>query len=73
MGYGCLLFEGIFPTPPYNSSNSAPPSVRQRSILYPKLIHAVEDIRVAKTLLFGGEKEEPQETTPAPSPKKKER
>ena len=73
MGYGCVLFEGIFPTPPYKSSNSAPPSVRQRSMLYPKLIHAVEDIRVAKTLLFGGEKEEPQETTPAPSPKKKER
>ena len=73
MGYGCLLFEGIFPTPPYNSSNPAPPSVRQRSMLYPKLIHAVEDIRVAKTLLFGDEKEELQESTPTPSPKKKER
>ena len=54
MGYACLLFEGIFPTESYNASSSTPPTTRQSSYLYPRLIQSVEDIRHAKSLLFGG-------------------
>lgn len=54
MGYACLLFEGIFPMEQYNASSSTPPTMRQSSYLYPRLIQSVEDIRHAKALLFGG-------------------
>ena len=71
MGYACLLFEGIFPTESYNASSSTPPTTRQSSYLYPRLIQSVEDIRHAKSLLFGGgdskttDTEAPAEATPA--------
>lgn len=54
MGYACLLFEGIFPMEQYNASSSTPPTTRQSSYLYPRLMQSVEDIRHAKALLFGG-------------------
>lgn len=53
MGYACLLFEGIFPMEQYSASSSTPPTTRQSSYLYPRLIQSVEDIRHAKALLFG--------------------
>ena len=71
MGYACLLFEGIFPTESYNASSSTPPTTRQSSYLYPRLIQSVEDIRHAKALLFGGgdskgtDTETPAEAAPA--------
>lgn len=71
MGYACLLFEGIFPTESYNASSSTPPTTRQSSYLYPRLMQSVEDIRHAKALLFGGgdskssDTEAPAEATPA--------
>ena len=71
MGYACLLFEGIFPTEQYNASSSTPPTTRQSSYLYPRLIQSVEDIRHAKALLFGGgdskgsDTEAPAEAAPA--------
>ena len=71
MGYACLLFEGIFPTESYNASSSTPPTTRQSSYLYPRLIQSVEDIRHAKALLFGDsdskttDTEAPAEATPA--------
>ena len=71
MGYACLLFEGIFPTDSYNASSSTPPTTRQSSYLYPRLIQSVEDIRHAKSLLFGGDDskssdtEAPAEAAPA--------
>ena len=71
MGYACLLFEGIFPTESYNASSSTPPTTRQSSYLYPRLIQSVEDIRHAKSLLFGGDDskttdtEAPAEVAPA--------
>ena len=71
MGYACLLFEGIFPTDSYNASSSTPPTMRQSSYLYPRLIQSVEDIRHAKALLFGGgdskgtDNEAPAEAAPA--------
>jgi len=37
----------------YNASSSTPPTTRQSSYLYPRLIQSVEDIRHAKALLFG--------------------
>ena len=37
----------------YNASSSTPPTTRQSSYLYPRLIQSVEDIRHAKVLLFG--------------------
>ena len=71
MGYACLLFEGIFPMEQYNASSSTPPTTRQSSYLYPRLMQSVEDIRHAKSLLFGGDDskttdtEAPAESTPA--------
>ena len=71
MGYACLLFEGIFPTESYNASSSTPPTTRQSSYLYPRLIQSVEDIRHAKALLFAGgdskgtDTEAPAEAAPA--------
>lgn len=71
MGYACLLFEGIFPTEQYNASSSTPPTTRQSSYLYPRLMQSVEDIRHAKSLLFGGDDskttdtEAPAEAAPA--------
>lgn len=71
MGYACLLFEGIFPMEQYNASSSTPPTTRQSSYLYPRLMQSVEDIRHAKSLLFGGDDskttdtEAPAEATPA--------
>ena len=71
MGYACLLFEGIFPTEQYNASSSTPPTTRQSSYLYPRLMQSVEDIRHAKSLLFGGDDskttdtEAPTEAAPA--------
>ena len=71
MGYACLLFEGIFPTESYNASSSTPPTTRQSSYLYPRLMQSVEDIRHAKSLLFGGDDskttdtEAPAEAAPA--------
>lgn len=71
MGYACLLFEGIFPTESYNASSSTPPTTRQSSYLYPRLIQSVEDIRHAKALLFGDsdskttDTEAPAEAAPA--------
>ena len=71
MGYACLLFEGIFPTEQYNASSSTPPTTRQSSYLYPRLMQSVEDIRHAKALLFGGgdskssDTEAPAEAAPA--------
>ena len=71
MGYACLLFEGIFPTDSYNASSSTPPTMRQSSYLYPRLMQSVEDIRHAKALLFGGgdskgtDTETPAEAAPA--------
>ena len=44
MGYACLLFEGIFPMEQYNASSSTPPTTRQSSYLYPRLMQSVEDI-----------------------------
>ena len=64
MGYGCLLVEGILPTPPYDSQSQLPPSARQSSYLYPRLIAAVDEITEAKTLLFG----EPSEDATSPQP-----
>ena len=64
MGYGCLLVEGILPTPPYDSQSQLPPSARQDSYLYPRLIAAVDEITEAKTLLFG----EPSEDATSPQP-----
>ncbi|MBF1314105.1 MAG: CvpA family protein [Porphyromonadaceae bacterium] len=55
MGYACLLFEGISPMEQYNASSSTPPTTRQSSYLYPRLMQSVEDIRHAKSLLFGGD------------------
>ena len=46
MGYACLLFEGIFPMEQYNASSSTPPTTRQSSYLYPRLMQSVEDIRM---------------------------
>ena len=71
MGYACLLFEGIFPMESYNASSSTPPTTRQSSYLYPRLIQSVEDIRHAKALLFGDsdskttDTETPAEAAPA--------
>ena len=71
MGYACLLFEGIFPMDSYNASSSTPPTTRQSSYLYPRLMQSVEDIRHAKSLLFGGDDSKttdtkaPAEATPA--------
>ena len=71
MGYACLLFEGIFPMEQYNASSSTPPTTRQSSYLYPRLMQSVEDIRHAKALLFGGgdskgtDTETPAEAAPA--------
>lgn len=71
MGYACLLFEGIFPMEQYNASSSTPPTTRQSSYLYPRLMQSVEDIRHAKALLFGGgdskatDTEAPAEAAPA--------
>lgn len=66
MGYACLLFEGIFPTDSYNASSSTPPTTRQSSYLYPRLIQSVEDIRHAKALLFGDSDSKTTDTeTPA--------
>ena len=66
MGYACLLFEGIFPTESYNASSSTPPTTRQSSYLYPRLMQSVEDIRHAKSLLFGGDDSKTTDTeTPA--------
>ena len=71
MGYACLLFEGIFPMESYNASSSTPPTTRQSSYLYPRLMQSVEDIRHAKSLLFGDDDskttdtEAPTEATPA--------
>ena len=71
MGYACLLFEGIFPMEQYNSSSSTPPTTRQSSYLYPRLMQSVEDIRHAKSLLLGDgdskttDTEAPTEATPA--------
>ena len=71
MGYACLLFEGIFPMEQYNASSSTPPTTRQSSYLYPRLMQSVEDIRHAKALLFGGgdskgtDTEAPTEVAPA--------
>ena len=71
MGYACLLFEGIFPTDSYNANSSTPPTTRQSSYLYPRLMQSVEDIRHAKALLFGDgdskgtDTEAPTEATPA--------
>ena len=64
MGYGCLLVEGILPTPPYDSQSQLPPSARQDSYLYPRLIAAVDEITEAKTLLFGESSEDA--TSPQP-------
>lgn len=64
MGYGCLLVEGILPTPPYDSQSQLPPSARQSSYLYPRLIAAVDEITEAKTLLFGESSEDA--TSPQP-------
>ena len=70
-GETCLLFEGIFPMEQYNASSSTPPTTRQSSYLYPRLMQSVEDIRHAKALLFGGGDskatgtEAPAEATPA--------
>lgn len=63
MGYGCLLVEGIIPTPPYDSRSEVPPSARQSSYLYPRLMHAVDEITEAKTLFLG----EPAVETPEAS------
>ncbi|MBF1067030.1 MAG: CvpA family protein [Porphyromonadaceae bacterium] len=52
LGYGCLLYEGIFPTQPYTEDSTQPPSARQSSLLYPRLLHSVEDIRQVRQLLF---------------------
>ena len=71
MGYACLLFEGIFPMEQYNASSSTPPTTRQSSYLYPRLIQSVEDIRHAKSLLLGdgdsktSDTEAPAEAAPA--------
>ena len=71
MGYACLLFEGIFPMEQYSASSSTPPTTRQSSYLYPRLMQSVEDIRHAKSLLFGGDDskssdtEAPAEAAPA--------
>ena len=71
MGYACLLFEGIFPMEQYNSSSSTPPTTRQSSYLYPRLMQSVEDIRHAKSLLLGDgdskttDTKAPTEATPA--------
>ena len=64
LGYGCLLVEGILPTRPYDSQSQLPPSARQASYLYPRLIAAVDEITEAKTLLFG----EPSEDATSPQP-----
>ena len=72
MGYACLLFEGIFPTPPLKPSSGEPLTTRQTSILYPSLIRAVSDIRQAKTIIFPEEPEQPEEApTPPPSQKRR--
>ena len=62
LGYGCLLIEGIFPTVPYDAASDTPPSARQSSYLYPRLISSVDDIRRVKTALFGGD--EAQDSVP---------
>ena len=68
MGYACLLFEGIFPTEHYNASSSTPPTTRQSSYLYPRLMQSVEDIRHAKALLFGdGDSDSKSSDTEAPA------
>ena len=73
VGYACLLFEGIFPTPPLKPSSGEPLTTRQTSVLYPYLIHAVGDIRQAKTLIFPEEPKHPEEAPTPPSPKKRRR
>ena len=72
MGYACLLFEGIFPTPPLKPSSGEPLTTRQTSVLYPYLIRAVGDIRQAKTIIFPEEPKHPEEA-PTPPPTKKRR
>ena len=79
LGYGCLLIEGIFPTVPYDAASDTPPSARQSSYLYPRLISSVDDIRRVKTTLFGGDEAQDSvpvtpepvlPATPAPEPAK---
>lgn len=71
MGYACLLYEGIFPTPSYDEQSDTPPTTRQDSYLYPRLIHSVADISRAKAVLFGGE--EASEDAPNATPQAPQR
>lgn len=52
LGYGCLMVEKVFPTAPYDERSQLPPTTRQDSYLYPRLIDAVADITEAKARFF---------------------
>lgn len=64
-GYACLLYEGIFPTQPYTTESPEPPSARQSSYLYPRLLRSVEDIRHVRQLLFSPDGQGEDESRPA--------
>lgn len=64
LGYGCLLFEGIFPTPPYSSESQEAPSARQSSVVYPLLMESVSHIRPYYHQVFGTDSTETPSTPP---------
>lgn len=64
LGYACLLFEGIFPTPQRTAQETAPPTARQSSVIYPLLIESVGHIRPYYQHLFGTDSTATKTTTP---------
>lgn len=64
LGYACLLYDGIFPLKPYDPASGEEPTARQSSVLYPQLLHSVEDIRQVRQLLFPSDSLPETETPP---------